>query len=438
MPGRYACQLLQRIRARTAKIGVIGLGYVGLPLALRFAQVGMKVLGIDVDTGKIRSLRGACSYLRGTSDSEIAAALAAGFQVSTTLDQCGEADAIIICVPTPLTESREPDLSILFTLADALGRRLRAGQLVALESTTYPGTTEDELRPRLARSNLKVGEQMFLVYSPERTDPADRAFGIKDIPKLVSGVTPACLELGVALYRSAVDKVVEVSSTQAAELAKLFENVHRAVNIGLVNELKIIADRMGVDIFEITEIAGTKPFGFASYFPGPGLGGHCIPVDPVYLLWKARQLGVRALVTEAAAMVNASMPDWVVQRTVEALRNRGQSITGSRILVLGIAYKKNIDDVRESPGLAVIEKLQTLGALVEFSDPYVAEATINGRIRKSYLSVDLTSERLASANAVVLVADHDLFDYAAIADHSQLIIDTRGRYKASTQNVVRA
>ncbi|MDR3416671.1 MAG: nucleotide sugar dehydrogenase [Nevskia sp.] len=434
----HAHNLLQRIRSHTAVVGVVGLGYVGLPLALRFAEAGIKTVGFDIDPEKPRKLAAATSYINYIPDAAIAAALAAGFEATTDFARSRDADALIICVPTPLDRHREPDLSYVLDTARELARHLRAGQLVSLESTTYPGTTDEELKPVLESTGLKVGTDVFLVYSPERQDPGNKRYDTRNIPKLVGGCTAACREIGEALYALAVDRVVPVSSTRVAELAKLLENIHRAVNIGLVNELKMVADRMGLDIFEVIDAAATKPFGFVPYYPGPGLGGHCIPIDPFYLTWKAREYGVHTRFIELAGEINHAMPEWVLHKTTEALNQRGKAVRGSRILILGIAYKKNVDDLRESPALELLERLQQLGAEVDYSDPHIPAIPPLRRGHIPLSSVALTPAVLAASDAVIIAADHDAFDYAAIAAHAPTVIDTRGVYRRPGANIVRA
>lgn len=434
----HARTLLDRFHSRQAIVGVVGLGYVGLPLALRFAEAGLRVIGFDIDPEKPRKLAAGQSYINYIPAAAIAAANAAGFSATTDFSRAGEADALIICVPTPLNRHREPDLSYVLDTARELAQHLRAGQLVSLESTTYPGTTEEELRPVLEGTGLKVGEDIFLVYSPERQDPGNRKYDTRNIPKLVGGSTPACRAVGEALYAAAVDRVVPVSSTRVAELAKLLENIHRAVNIGLVNELKLVADRMGIDIFEVIDAAATKPFGFVPYYPGPGLGGHCIPIDPFYLTWKAREYGVHTRFIELAGEINHAMPEYVVRKTLEALNERGKALRGSRLLILGIAYKKNVDDLRESPALELLERFQQLGAEVEYSDPHIPliPPLRRGHIEMSSVAPD--AQRLAETDAVIIAADHDAFDYPAIAAQARLVIDTRGVYRAGGANIVRA
>ncbi|MBU0744081.1 MAG: nucleotide sugar dehydrogenase, partial [Gammaproteobacteria bacterium] len=348
------------------------------------------------------------------------------------------ADALIICVPTPLNKYREPDLSFVVDTMEALLPHVRAGQVVSLESTTYPGTTEEELKPRIESRGFKIGEDVFLIFSPEREDPGNAKFNTKTTPKVCGGTTPACLEVGLALYEQAIDYVHPVSSTKAAEMTKLLENIHRAVNIGLVNEIKIICDKMGIDVYEVIRAAATKPFGFVPYYPGPGLGGHCIPIDPFYLTWKAREYGINTRFIELAGEVNSSMPAWVVDKLMLALNDRSKSLKGSKVLILGIAYKENIDDMRESPAVEVIELLIEKGAKVDYSDPYIP---VFPKMRKhdlNFASVTLTPDSLKSYDAVVIVTAHKDFDFAAIKEHSKLIIDTRGVYKEPADNVVKA
>lgn len=435
---QHAQKLLEAFRSRQAIVGVVGLGYVGLPLALRFAEAGLRVVGFDIDPEKPRKLAAGQSYINYIPEAAIRAAYAAGFSATTDFGRAREADALIICVPTPLNRHREPDLSYVLDTARELAKHLRPGHLVSLESTTYPGTTEEELRPVLESTGLRVGEEIFLVYSPERQDPGNAKYDTRNIPKLVGGSTPDCSTLGEALYALAVDRVVPVSSTRVAELAKLLENIHRAVNIGLVNELKLVADRMGIDIFEVIDAAATKPFGFVPYYPGPGLGGHCIPIDPFYLTWKAREYGVHTRFIELAGEINHAMPEYVVRKTVDALNERGKPLRGSRLLILGIAYKKNVDDLRESPALELLERFQQLGATVEYSDPHIPVIPPLRRGHIELSSVTPDAARLAGCDAVIVAADHDAFDYPAIAAQAQLVIDTRGRYRSGGANIVRA
>ncbi len=427
-----------RIDQRDAKVAVIGLGYVGLPLVLRFAEVGFPVIGVDIDADKVKKLEAGESYIEHIPAAAVRSLVAKGFRATTDFSVLSSVDAIVICVPTPLNLHREPDLSYVTGTMDAVAPHMRAGQLVALESTTYPGTTEEELRPRIERQGLVVGQTAFLCFSPEREDPANTKFKTQTIPKVCGGSTPACLEAGVALYSKIIDKVVEVSSTRAAEMTKLLENIHRAVNIGLVNEMKVVADRMGIDIHEVIRAAATKPFGFVPYWPGPGLGGHCIPIDPFYLTWKAREYGVNTRFIELAGEINSAMPNWVVSKLADALNDRERSLKGSRILMLGVAYKKNVDDMRESPALELMEILGEKGAQVDYSDPHVPALPKTRRHHFELASVALDAETVAWYDAVLLATDHDAFDYDLIRKCARLIVDTRGVYASGGANIVKA
>lgn len=431
-------ELRARIERNEARVGILGLGYVGIPLALRFQQVGLKVLGFDIDTDRIEGLNRGESPIKHISSADIAAMVGAGFEATTDYSRIPEVDAIVICVPTPLTRHRDPDLSYIVATMESVTPYLRKGQLLSLESTTWPGTTDEVLRPFIEGAGLTIGEDFFLVYSPEREDPGNPDFTTHTIPKVVGGATSACRAAGEALYARAVDKVVPVTSTQAAELTKLLENIHRSVNIGLVNEMKVIADRMGIDIFEVIDAAKTKPFGFTAYYPGPGLGGHCIPIDPFYLTWKAREYGLSTRFIELAGEVNRDMPLWVVGKITDALNDRQKSLKGSRILCLGIAYKRDVDDMRESPSVFVMEHLRDRGAIVHYSDPNVPRFPKMREHHFDLSSVDPTPETLASYDAVVVLTDHSSFDYATILEHAQLVIDTRGKYRESHGHLVKA
>ena len=431
-------ELLAKIHNRTARVGIFGLGYVGLPLALRFAKAGLPVLGLDIDAQKVEALNQGRSYIRHITSDSIAAARSGGLSATGDFSRAKDLDALIICVPTPLNRHREPDLSFVVGTVEALLPYLHAGQIVSLESTTYPGTTDEELRPRIESRGLEVGKDVFLIFSPEREDPGNLQFETRTIPKICGGTTPACLEVGLALYSAAIDRMVPVSSTRAAELTKLLENIHRAVNIGLVNEMKIIADRMGIDIHEVIRAAATKPFGFVPYWPGPGLGGHCIPIDPFYLTWKAREYGLHTRFIELAGEINHAMPEWVISKMIEALNERGKALKGCRVLVLGIAYKKNVDDMRESPAVEMMELLVKRGARVEYSDPYVPHFPKMREHRFDLSSVELTHEAIARYDVVLLATDHNLFDYAAIKEAAKLLIDTRGVYTEPAANIVKA
>jgi len=429
---------IQKLRQKEALIGVVGLGYVGLPLMLRYNAIGFRVLGIDIDDNKVNKLNAGESYIEHIPTEKIGAARQSGFEATTDFTRVSECDALILCVPTPLNKYREPDMSYVINTTDALKPYLREGQVVSLESTTYPGTTEEELLPRVQEGGLVVGENIFLVYSPEREDPGNPDFETRTIPKVIGGHTPACLEVGIALYEQAIEQVVPVSSTKAAEMTKLLENIHRAVNIGLVNEMKVVADRMGIDIFEVVDAAATKPFGFTAYYPGPGLGGHCIPIDPFYLTWKAREYGVNTRFIELSGEVNQAMPEYVLSKLMDGLNDAGKALKGSRILVLGIAYKKNVDDMRESPSVEIMELIEAKGGIVAYSDPHVP---VFPKMREHHFTLSsevLNAETLARFDAVVLATDHDRFDYELIKSAAKLIIDTRGKYRAPAAHIIKA
>ena len=427
-----------KFKNKEALIGIVGLGYVGLPLMLRYNAIGYQVLGIDIDEDKVGKLNAGESYIEHIPADKIATARQSGFEATTDFQRVSECDALILCVPTPLNKYREPDMSFVINTTDALKPYLRAGQVVSLESTTYPGTTEEELLPRVQERGLVVGESIFLVYSPEREDPGNPNFETRTIPKVIGGHTPACLEVGVALYEQAIDQVVSVSSTKAAEMTKLLENIHRAVNIGLVNEMKVVADRMGIDIFEVVDAAATKPFGFTAYYPGPGLGGHCIPIDPFYLTWKAREYGLHTRFIELSGEVNQAMPEYVLSKLMDGLNESGKALKGSKVLVLGIAYKKNVDDMRESPSVEIMELIEAKGGVVAYSDPHVPVFPKMREHNFKLKSEALTAENLANFDAVVLATDHDKFDYELIKQHAKLIVDSRGKYRAPAPHIIKA
>jgi UDP-N-acetyl-D-glucosamine dehydrogenase len=436
-----ARQISDRIASKSALVGIVGMGYVGLPLALTFAEARFRVLGFDLDLEKIAAVKDGVSYIRHLQPERLTAARGAGLLDATgDFSRLEEADAILICVPTPLTPQREPDLRYVRKTSEAIRDRLRPGQLVVLESTTYPGTTDGEVKTILEASGLTCGRDFFLAFSPEREDPGNARFGTATIPKIVGGVDTLSGDIAQALYDGAITRTVRVSSAREAEATKLFENIFRAVNIALVNEIKVVFDRMGIDVWEVLDAAATKPFGFMRFNPGPGWGGHCIPLDPFYLTWKAREFGVTARFIELAGEVNVAMPHWVVEKLSEALNARGRTVRGSRILLLGIAYKKDIDDPRESPAFEIQDRLLRLGAEVGYHDPHIPEAP---RMRTwpdlpRQLSVPLTAETLAAQDAVVLVTDHSAVDYAFVSRHAKLIVDTRGVYREGGPNVVRA
>jgi UDP-N-acetyl-D-glucosamine dehydrogenase len=425
--------LKQRLASDHATVGVIGLGYVGLPLALTMVEAGKRVIGLDVDAAKVERLDQGQSYIRHIEPSRIVAA-GKRFRATTDFRALTDCDAIIVCVPTPLTEGREPDLSYVSRTAETIAEHLRAGQLVVLESTTYPGTTEEVMQPILERGGLRVGRDYHLAFSPEREDPGNPRFNTKTIPKLVGGVTAECGEIARALYGSFLEKVVVVSSARVAESAKLLENIYRSINIALVNELKMLFERMGIDVWEVIEAAATKPFGFTPFFPGPGLGGHCIPIDPFYLTWKARHYDFSTRFIELAGEVNTGMPYWVVDKVVEALGEGGKPIKGAKVLVMGVAYKKDVDDLRESPSLKVIEILESRGAEVSYNDPYVP--SLRARKLRHYEtfdldSVDLEDRTIAEADCVLIATDHSAYDYDRIVRHARRVVDTRN----ATRNV---
>jgi UDP-N-acetyl-D-glucosamine dehydrogenase len=421
--------LKQRIERREYTVGVIGLGYVGLPLVLRFAEAGFPVLGFDVDRSKVDKLNSGVSYIRQIPSDRIGSLVRGGrLEATTNFDGLGKADAVVICVPTPLTRHREPDLQYVEQTTEAVASTLRVGQLICLESTTYPGTTEEIVLPRLARTGLAVGRDFFLAYSPEREDPGNRDYSTATIPKVVGGVTPACTELALALYAQAVDRTVAVSGTRVAEAAKILENVYRAVNIALVNELKVAFDRMGIDVWEVIEAAKTKPFGFQAFYPGPGLGGHCIPIDPFYLTWKAREYGVTTRFIELAGEINSTMPAHVVARLIDALNARGKPLNGAKVLVLGVAYKRDTDDPRESPALEILDLLIAKGARADYSDPHLPTLPPARHHDLRLTSVPLEAATIADYDALLLVTDHSAFDYATMFAHAQLVVDTRNAF----------
>ncbi len=431
-------RLIDLIKTRQAVVGIVGLGYVGLPLVLRFTEVGFRVVGFDIDAPKVAMLNAGQSTIEHISNDSLARARADGFEATDDFARAADVDVLILCVPTPLNKYREPDLSYVINTVESLLPHIRAGQLMSLESTTYPGTTTEELATRIAARGFTVGTDYFLVYSPEREDPANPDFTTRTIPKVCGGETPACLAAGVALYGEVIDRVVPVSSTQVAELTKLLENIHRAVNIGLVNEMKVVADKMGINIREVIDAAATKPFGFVPYYPGPGLGGHCIPIDPFYLTWKAREYGVSTRFIELAGEVNGAMPDYVVDKIKMALNDRFKSVRGSKILVLGIAYKPNVDDVRESPSVFIMERLRDLGADIAYHDPHVARFP---KMREHFFdldSVELSAEALASYDCVLVATNHERIDFEAVRQHATLIVDTRGVYPAKADHIVNA
>ncbi len=426
--------LLARIESHDAVVGIIGLGYVGLPLAVAFSEAGFTTLGFDVKPEVNDGLNAGRSHITDVTSERLAKLAGDGpFEATLDFDRLGEADVVVICVPTPLSKTDDPDLSFVVAATEAVQSALRPGQLVVLESTTYPGTTREVVQPMLEETGLVAGEDFFLSFSPERVDPANPVWHIENTPKIVGGLTPTCHQLTVVLYGEVIDDVVEVSSPEAAEMAKLLENTFRAVNIGLVNEMAVVADRLGIDIWEVIEAASTKPYGFMRFFPGPGLGGHCIPVDPIFLAGKMKTLQYRTRFIELAAEVNGEMPRWVVERTAEALNDARKSFNGSDVLVLGVSYKPDVDDVRESPALDIIKIFRQRGASVEYHDPLVDELEIDGETDRS---VELTAERLERADAVVITTDHSDVDYGFVGRHASIVVDPRNAMKKPCDAVV--
>jgi UDP-N-acetyl-D-glucosamine dehydrogenase len=416
-----------KVAAREAQVCVIGLGYVGLPLAVEFAAAGFPVVGIDVDAAKVAGLQAGRSHVGDVSDETVvrlrASSPTPGKIFSTTsFDVLAGADAVSICVPTPLNKEKSPDVSYILAAAREVAGRLREGQVVILESTTYPGTTRELLLPLFEETGLRAGESFHLAFSPERVDPGNPEYGIRNTPKVLGGVTPACLEAALALYSTIIERLVPVSSTGAAEMVKLLENTFRAVNIALVNEVAIMCDKLGLDVWEVIEAASTKPYGFMTFYPGPGLGGHCIPVDPHYLSWKLKLLNYNARFIELAGQVNSSMPEYVAERVARALNEDRKPVNGSRVLLLGVAYKRNVSDTRESPALDIYKLLATRGAELAYHDPHVPELRADGVAADS---VELTRERITGADCVVIVTDHEAVDYAAVLERARLVVDCR-------------
>jgi len=419
-------QIINKIEKKKALVGIIGMGYVGLPLVLRFCEEGFQVLGFDVDSKKVATLKRGKSYLKSISSSRMSQFVRRGhLDVTDNFSRLAEADCILICVPTPLTEKMEPDLQYIEKTTESIREHLRKGQLVVLESTSYPGTTEELILPQLESIGLKVGKDFFLAYSPEREDPGNKRFATQQIPKVVSGVTSSCQKAAATLYGQVIQKLVPVSSPRVAELTKLLENIYRSVNIALVNELKMLADRMGIDIWEVIEAAGTKPFGFSPFYPGPGMGGHCIPIDPFYLSWKAREYDFTTRFIQLAGEINVHIPYYVVSKIVDALNEREKSIRGAKILILGVAYKKDVDDARESPALVIMDLLRKKGATLLYHDPHIPVLPSFRKYSFKLKSSFLTEGLLRRMDAAVVVTDHSQIDYPWIVKHTPLIIDTR-------------
>jgi len=422
--------LANKIKNHTALVGVIGLGYVGLPLVIRFSEEGFRILGFDIDINKVTMLNKGKSYIAHVPAEKISKLRKSGlFEATSDYSRLKETDAILICVPTPLNKNKEPDMSYIEITSDEIAKTLRKGQLISLESTTYPGTTREILLPKFERQGFKVGKDFFLVFSPEREDPGNQKYYTKNTPKVVGGITSQCKAVGKLFYAQIVDRVIPVSSPEAAEFTKILENTFRSVNIALVNELKILADKMNVDIWEVIEAASSKPFGFMPFYPGPGLGGHCIPIDPFYLAWKAKELNFNTHFIELAGEINTNMPDYVVSKTADALNKRGKCLRGAKILILGIAYKRDIDDMRESPALEVIELLREKEAKISYNDPNIPRIP---KVRKHDLDLKstlLTTKFLKSVDAALIITDHSSYDYSWIVENSNLVVDTRNATK---------
>src|SRR5215208_3241833 len=416
-------RLLAKLEDRSAVLGIVGLGYVGLPLALEFAKAGFHVIGYDISDRVVDGLNSGKSHIQDVSSDELAAVVKSGhFEATSDESRLREMDAISIAVPTPLAKTRDPDMTYIIAAADAIARNAHPGLLIVLESTTYPGTTRELMQPQLEEAGLTVGEDVFLAFSPERVDPGNPVWNTKNTPKVVGGITAACTEVATALYKSCLERIVPVSSTETAELVKLLENTFRSVNIGLVNEMQIVCDKLGVNVWEVIDAAATKPFGFMKFTPGPGIGGHCIPLDPHYLAWKMRTLNYKTRFIDLASEINSEMPALVVRKVAQALNEEKKPVNGSRVLVLGVAYKKDIDDMRESPALDVIRLLQGKGATVAFYDPFIRSFREEGHLRQS---VALTDDELRWADAVVIVTDHSNIDYQRIVDNASVVVDTR-------------
>lgn len=451
----YKDSLLKKIENKSHVVGIIGLGYVGLPLALEFAHEGIKTIGFDIDQSKIPVLNSGKSYIKHIASERVSEAIQSGkFEATSDFSRLPEVDAVIIAVPTPLNKHREPDLSYVENSAMVAAQYLRPGQLVVLESSTYPGTTDEILLPLMEKAmreryseevksdalNTSVGKLFFLAFSPEREDPNNPNFSTATIPKVVGGVTPACVETACAVYNQVIVKTVPVSSARAAEATKLLENIYRAVNIALVNELKMVFDKMDIDVWEVIEAAKTKPFGFNAFYPGPGLGGHCIPIDPFYLTWKARQYDMNTKFIELAGEVNTHQPYYVIERCGDALNQLGKSLNGSKVLILGAAYKKDIDDMRESPSLKLISLLRSKGALVDYNDPFVPVLPPTRKYKLEMKSVALSAANLKSYDLVLLSTDHSVYDFSFIAEHAQMIVDTRNAFAkaGASGNIIKA
>jgi UDP-N-acetyl-D-glucosamine dehydrogenase len=433
-PSDWAALLRRKIASRQARVGVIGLGYVGLPLAVELARAGYEVTGIDIDPGRVKALTSGHSYIQDVSSKEVAALVGKGRLTATDAFQALKSlDTATICVPTPLGKTKDPDISMIKEAIEQIARYLHPGMLIVLESTTYPGTTEEVVRPELERQGLTVGKEIFLAFSPERVDPGNPDYQTKNTPKIIGGSTPTCTELAVALYAGAIDTVIPVSSSKTAEMVKLLENTFRAINIGLANEVAIMCGRLGVNVWEVIDAAATKPFGFMPFYPGPGLGGHCIPIDPLYLSWKLKTLDYNARFIQLASEINTHMPHYVVEKIAAALNERRRSVNGSRILIVGVSYKRDIEDLRESPALDIIRLLRAQGAVVTYADPYNTTLRLEGAAGADVLHSVVLPDGYANQDCVVIVTNHRVIDYQQLVDRSRLVIDTRNAAKRVTR-----
>ena len=432
----------EAIESKKFKVGILGLGYVGLPLAREFASVGIKVLGFDIDEPKVKKLNSGRSILKNIPHKQVKTMVDSGkFSATTDMSKIKTVNAVLICVPTPLTESREPDMKFVVKSCETISKYIQKGQLIVLESTTYPGTTRDLMAPILEKSGLKAGKDFSLAYSPEREDPGNKHFSTKLIPKVVGGLTNSCKTKACQLYNKAIVETVPVSTVEAAEATKILENVYRCINIAMVNELKMVFDRMGIDVWEVVKAASTKPFGFNAFYPGPGLGGHCIPIDPFYLTWKARQYGIPTRFIELAGEINTDMPHYVIQKVMEALNDKKKALKGSKVLVLGLAYKKDIDDVRESPSLELIEILKAKGAKVDYNDPYIAKTHKQREYDLKMRSKPLSAAMIKKYDLVLIATAHSVYDYDMIVKNAKIVVDTRNatsQVKANRNKIVKA
>ena len=435
---KYKSKIIKKNSKKSSIIAVIGLGYVGIPLSLNFVKAGFKVIGFDVDKKKIEQIKKKKSYIWSISSKDIKIAISKGFEVTTDFSRISSVDIVIICVPTPLTKYGQPELRYLVQSINSIIPYVKKGQLISIESTTYPGTTEEELIPRLQKKGFIVGKDIYVCYSPEREDPGNESYSTRTIPKIVGAYTKDCLEVAVSTYSTAIKKVVPVSSIQVAEMTKLHENIYRLINIGLANEMKMICDKMKIDIHEVIRAAKTKPFGFTPYYPGPGVGGHCIPIDPNYLTWKAKQFSIETKFITLAQTINKDMPNWILDKLLEELNLRGKILNNLKVLFIGIAYKKNVDDVRESPAVKLINLFKENKAEVSYHDPFLEYFKFNFSEKNPQKSIELKPKNISSYDLVVIATDHDNIDYQLIYDNAKLILDTRGKYSNGDKKIINA